>query len=250
MGKGASVTLKGEGCQHLFILPICNKITSFPHRDVDGVLQRANTTEYGLASGVFTKDISKALYISEKLEAGTVFINTYNKTDVAAPFGGFKQSGFGKDLGKLFLPSVISHLSKWMKKNLLTHAQCYLVKHELWRHFLHILPSSNYINLVPLRSLQYSHLNTCSSALPVLLVSNATAHRLFQLLSEQSNYSLSGAPYRLQNVVKQERYQPKSSFLSIRKNANLSFSCKLTRAWKTFLCLKMSSNLATEKDAF
>lgn len=71
------------------------------HRDVDGVLERANRTEYGLASGVFTKDISKALYVSDKLEAGTVFINTYNKTDVAAPFGGFKQSGFGKDLGKL-----------------------------------------------------------------------------------------------------------------------------------------------------
>ncbi|KAK7144551.1 hypothetical protein R3I94_010844 [Phoxinus phoxinus] len=68
--------------------------------DVDNVLQRANTTEYGLASGVFTRDISKALYVSEKLQAGTVFINTYNKTDVAAPFGGFKQSGFGKDLGQ------------------------------------------------------------------------------------------------------------------------------------------------------
>lgn len=69
-------------------------------RDVDKVLQRANATEYALASGVFTRDISKALYVSEKLQAGTVFINTYNKTDVAAPFGGFKQSGFGKDLGK------------------------------------------------------------------------------------------------------------------------------------------------------
>ncbi|NXR12298.1 AL1L2 dehydrogenase, partial [Semnornis frantzii] len=75
-------------------------ISKFKNGDIDGVLRRANTTEYGLASGVFTKDISKALYISEKLEAGTVFINTYNKTDVAAPFGGFKQSGFGKDLGE------------------------------------------------------------------------------------------------------------------------------------------------------
>jgi formyltetrahydrofolate dehydrogenase len=64
------------------------------------VLARANDTEFGLASGVFTQDISKAMYVSEKLDAGTVFINTYNKTDVASPFGGFKQSGFGKDLGK------------------------------------------------------------------------------------------------------------------------------------------------------
>ncbi|KAB0405487.1 hypothetical protein E2I00_003397, partial [Balaenoptera physalus] len=74
-------------------------ISKFQNGDIDGVLQRANNTEYGLASGVFTRDINKAMYVSEKLEAGTVFINTYNKTDVAAPFGGVKQSGFGKDLG-------------------------------------------------------------------------------------------------------------------------------------------------------
>lgn len=70
------------------------------YRDVDGVLRRANSTEYGLASGVFTNDINKALRFAERVEAGTVFVNTYNKTDVAAPFGGFKQSGFGKDLGQ------------------------------------------------------------------------------------------------------------------------------------------------------
>ena len=69
-------------------------------RDMDGVIRRANNTEFGLASGVFTKDISRALYVAERVDAGTVFVNTYNKTDVAAPFGGFKQSGFGKDLGK------------------------------------------------------------------------------------------------------------------------------------------------------
>uniref|UniRef100_A0A1B6CXE0 Aldehyde dehydrogenase domain-containing protein n=4 Tax=Clastoptera arizonana TaxID=38151 RepID=A0A1B6CXE0_9HEMI len=75
-------------------------ISKFNANDIDDVIKRANNTEYGLASGVFTRDINKALYFSEKINAGTVFINTYNKTDVAAPFGGFKQSGFGKDLGK------------------------------------------------------------------------------------------------------------------------------------------------------
>ncbi|XP_026083034.1 mitochondrial 10-formyltetrahydrofolate dehydrogenase-like [Carassius auratus] len=75
-------------------------VSKFKDGDVDGVLSRANNTEFGLASGVFTRDINKAMYVSERLEAGTVFINTYNKTDVAAPFGGFKQSGFGKDLGE------------------------------------------------------------------------------------------------------------------------------------------------------
>ncbi|XP_035257467.1 mitochondrial 10-formyltetrahydrofolate dehydrogenase [Anguilla anguilla] len=75
-------------------------ISKFKDGDVDGVLARANDTEFGLASGVFTRDITKAMYVSDRLEAGTVFINTYNKTDVASPFGGFKQSGFGKDLGE------------------------------------------------------------------------------------------------------------------------------------------------------
>uniref|UniRef100_A0AAQ4RFU9 10-formyltetrahydrofolate dehydrogenase n=1 Tax=Gasterosteus aculeatus aculeatus TaxID=481459 RepID=A0AAQ4RFU9_GASAC len=75
-------------------------VSRFKDGDVDGVLQRANDTEYGLASGVFTRDINKAMYVSERLDAGTVFVNTYNKTDVASPFGGFKQSGFGKDLGE------------------------------------------------------------------------------------------------------------------------------------------------------
>lgn len=71
--------------------------------DLNAVIKRANSTEYGLCSGIFTKDISKALRFAEKIDAGTVFINTYNKTDVAAPFGGFKRSGFGKDLGTVIL---------------------------------------------------------------------------------------------------------------------------------------------------
>ncbi|RWS14003.1 cytosolic 10-formyltetrahydrofolate dehydrogenase-like protein [Dinothrombium tinctorium] len=75
-------------------------ISRFKDGDIEEVLRRANNTEYGLASGVFTKDISKALLIGERIQAGTCFVNCYNKTDVAAPFGGFKQSGFGKDLGQ------------------------------------------------------------------------------------------------------------------------------------------------------
>jgi len=75
-------------------------VSKFNAGDVEGVVERANNSEYGLASGVFTKDINKALYVSENIEAGTCFVNIYNKTDVAAPFGGFKRSGFGKDLGK------------------------------------------------------------------------------------------------------------------------------------------------------
>lgn len=73
-------------------------ISKFSH--LDEVLNRANNNYYGLASGVFTNDLSKAMQFSDRIEAGTCFINCYNKTDVAAPFGGFKQSGFGKDLGE------------------------------------------------------------------------------------------------------------------------------------------------------
>ncbi|KAF5926509.1 hypothetical protein HPG69_001136 [Diceros bicornis minor] len=97
-------------------------ISKFQNGDIDGVLQRANNTEYGLASGVFTRDINKAMYVSEKLEAGTVFINTYNKTDVAAPFGGVKQSGFGKDLGKLYFFHCVFPLSHIREKSAVFHA--------------------------------------------------------------------------------------------------------------------------------
>lgn len=75
-------------------------ISRFDNEDIDGVVRRANRTSYGLASGVMTKDISKALRVADGIDAGTCFINVYNKTDVAAPFGGFKESGFGKDLGQ------------------------------------------------------------------------------------------------------------------------------------------------------
>ena len=75
-------------------------ISKFSERDVDDVIKRANKTEYGLAAGVLSKDVSRALRVARELKAGTVFVNNYQKTDVAAPFGGFKQSGFGKDLGR------------------------------------------------------------------------------------------------------------------------------------------------------
>lgn len=75
-------------------------ISKFNGSNIDSVIRRANSSEYGLASGVFTKDLSKALNFADNIEAGTVFVNVYNKTDVAAPFGGFKQSGYGKDLGQ------------------------------------------------------------------------------------------------------------------------------------------------------
>ena len=69
-------------------------------RDIDEVVQRANRTEYGLAAAVWTRDIGKAHAIADNVRAGTVWINCYDVFDAAAPFGGFKQSGMGRELGE------------------------------------------------------------------------------------------------------------------------------------------------------
>ncbi len=62
-------------------------------------MAEANQSEYGLAAAVWTSDISKAHRVAEKLRAGTVWINCYNVFDAAMPFGGYKQSGWGREMG-------------------------------------------------------------------------------------------------------------------------------------------------------
>ncbi|GFR19244.1 aldehyde dehydrogenase, mitochondrial [Trichonephila clavata] len=69
-------------------------------KSVDELLERANRTKYGLAASVFTKDIDKAMYFSSGLRAGTVWINCYDVFSPQAPFGGFKMSGIGRELGE------------------------------------------------------------------------------------------------------------------------------------------------------
>ncbi|GFT87001.1 aldehyde dehydrogenase, mitochondrial [Nephila pilipes] len=69
-------------------------------KTMDELLERANKTKYGLAASVFTKDIDKALYFSSGLRAGTVWINCYDVFSPQAPFGGFKMSGIGRELGE------------------------------------------------------------------------------------------------------------------------------------------------------
>jgi aldehyde dehydrogenase (NAD+) len=71
-----------------------------PFKSADEVVERANKTTYGLAAAVWTKDITKALAISNSVRAGTVWVNCYNVLDPRAPFGGFKQSGIGRELGE------------------------------------------------------------------------------------------------------------------------------------------------------
>ena len=71
-----------------------------PFKTTDEVVERANRTTYGLAAAVWTPDIQKALAISNSVRAGTVWVNCYNVLDTRAPFGGFKQSGIGRELGE------------------------------------------------------------------------------------------------------------------------------------------------------
>jgi aldehyde dehydrogenase (NAD+) len=66
--------------------------------DVEDAIAKANNSIYGLASGIWTRDVRKAHYVASKLKAGTVWINTYNAYDTAAAFGGYKQSGFGREM--------------------------------------------------------------------------------------------------------------------------------------------------------
>ena len=72
-------------------------------RDLDEVVERANNTPYGLAAAVWTRDISKAHAIANSVRAGTVWINCFDVFDAAAPFGGFKQSGIGREIGEYAL---------------------------------------------------------------------------------------------------------------------------------------------------
>jgi len=69
-------------------------------KDMDEVVERANKTMYGLAAAVWTRDIGKAHAIANNVRAGTVWVNCYDVLDTAAPFGGFKQSGIGRELGE------------------------------------------------------------------------------------------------------------------------------------------------------
>eukprot|EP00658_Telonema_sp_P-2_P044915 TRINITY_DN3281_c0_g1_i2.p1 TRINITY_DN3281_c0_g1~~TRINITY_DN3281_c0_g1_i2.p1 ORF type:complete len:145 (+),score=43.92 TRINITY_DN3281_c0_g1_i2:250-684(+) len=79
------------------------------YSDEDEVISRANGSEYGLTASVFSRNYSNASRISKQLRAGTVWINTYGTFDAALPFGGYKSSGIGRELGESGLQPYLEH---------------------------------------------------------------------------------------------------------------------------------------------
>jgi acyl-CoA reductase-like NAD-dependent aldehyde dehydrogenase len=82
--------------------------------DAEDAVAKANDCQYGLAAGVWTRDIKKAHTVAARLQAGTVWVNTYNVYDTAAPFGGYKQSGFGREMGMHALDSYTQTKTVWV----------------------------------------------------------------------------------------------------------------------------------------
>lgn len=89
-------------------------VSVFVFDTVEEVIKRANATPYGLAAGVWTQNMKTGHQVANKLKAGTVWINDYNQEDAAAPFGGYKQSGIGREMGSYALDNYTEVKSVWV----------------------------------------------------------------------------------------------------------------------------------------
>ena len=125
-GSRAPINGKGAFVQATVLADVDNKmkvaqeeifgpvLAVIPFDGVDDAIAKANDVFYGLASGVWTKDLKKAHTVSRRLAAGTVWVNMYNHYDPGMPFGGMKGSGFGRDLGEACLQEYTQVKSVWM----------------------------------------------------------------------------------------------------------------------------------------
>ena len=90
-------------------------ISAIPFKTIDEVIERANKTSFGLGSGLWTKDVTKAHQLERGSRAGSVWINCYQAMDPAVPFGGYKMSGYGRESGKQHVEEYLNVKAVWIK---------------------------------------------------------------------------------------------------------------------------------------
>jgi len=90
-------------------------ISAISFKNTDDLIKRANATTFGLGSGVWTRDVSKAHGVAKALRAGSVWVNCYQAMDPAVPFGGYKMSGYGRESGKQHVEEYLNVKAVWIK---------------------------------------------------------------------------------------------------------------------------------------